>query len=166
MKKLAILLFFSLFATGALAQTGEVPSLSDVIGTLSSTELDTMASSVDEAGISADFELAVDTAVVNQAVAEGLITETEAADIDSALGIAEANAEFFNFDIASTIADAIANNVITAAQAAETLKIFNQLSDAGKTLVGNEAFAPSSGDAYYDGLSDLDKTLVDSSPIN
>ena len=112
------------------------------------------------------MDLAVDTAVINQAVSEGLITETEAADIETALGIVEANAEFFDFDIAGTIADAISNGVITAAQAAETLKIFNQLSDAGKTLVGNEGFAASSGNSYYDALTDADKALVDSSPIN
>ena len=166
MKKFAFVLAFSLLGSGAFAQTSEVPSLGDVIGSMSSAELDTMVSSVDETGISSDLDLAVDTAVINQAVSEGLISETEAADIETALGIVEANAEFFDFDIAGTIAEAISNGVITAAQAAETLKIFNQLSDAGKTLVGNEGFAASSGNSYYDALTDADKALVDSSPIN
>ena len=166
MKKSIVVILSVLWSSFAFAQTSDVPSLGDVIGSLSSTELDTMVSSVDDTGITSDLDLAVDTAVINQAVSEGLITETEAADIETALGIVEANAQFFDFDIANTIGEAIANGVITAAQAAETLKIFNQLSDAGKTLVGNEGFAATSGNAYYDGLTDADKALVDSSPIN
>ena len=116
----------------------EVPSLGDVIGSMSSAELDTMVSSVDETGISSDLVwLLIQQSLIS--CIRRLISR-QAADIETALGIVEANAEFFDFDIAGTIAEAISNGVITAAQAAETLKIFNQLSDAGKTLVGNEGF--------------------------
>lgn len=122
----------------------EVPDLAGAIQSLDAAQMSAFEADIgsSESVISADIDFAFDTAVVNEALEQGLITEAEAADLDSALAVVEANQEFFDFDIANMIATLIASGGLTPAQAAETLALFDSLSDADKTIVGQESFSP------------------------
>ena len=90
-----------LMASSARAQdaTGAVPSLADVMSSMSSEEVSQMESDVSSGGsLSMDMDVTVETAV-NDAVAEGLISAEQAEDAAATLDIVSSNAEFFNFDI-------------------------------------------------------------------
>jgi len=122
----------------------EVPDLAGAIQSLDAAQMSAFEADIgsSESVISADIDFAFDTAVVNEALEQGLITEAEAADLDSALEVIEANQEFFDFDIASLIGELIAGGNLTPEYAAQTLAAFNSLSDADKAIVGQESFSP------------------------
>lgn len=128
----------------SVAYGADIPDLSSSIEALDASQLSAFEADIGgvESVISADVDFAFDTAVVNEALEQGFITEAEAADLDSALEVIEANQEFFDFDIASLIGDLISGGNLTPAYAAETLAIFNGLSDADKAIVGQSSFSP------------------------
>lgn len=129
---------------GSAVAHAEVPDLAGAIQALDATafaEFETSITEVDTV-ITADVDFALDTAVVNEALEQGLITEAEAGDLESALDTIEANAEFFDFDIAAFLAEGMANGTISAAEANEVLTAFSQLSPAGKAIVGASGFSP------------------------
>lgn len=122
----------------------EVPDLAGAIQALDATafaEFETSITEIDTV-ITADIDFALDTAVVNEALEQGLITEAEAGDLESALDTIEANAEFFDFDIAAFLAEGMAAGEISAAEANEVMTAFSQLSPAGKAVVGAGDFSP------------------------
>ena len=84
-----------------------------------------------------------------------MITEEEAQDVAGALEILEANAEFFQFDIQDVIFQALEEGDVSLDEITLTLNAFNQLSDAGKAIVGQENFDPND-------LSAADKAIYDS----
>ncbi len=166
MKKAASLLAVSfLFTSAAFAQTSEtgaVPSLADVMGSMSEAEVSQMESNVSDAGsLSMDMDVSIETAV-SDAVAEGLITADQAEDAAATLEIISSNAEFFNFDILDAIGEVIESGEFSMEEVRQTLEGFNTLSDAGKSLVGNESFdaADTSDGSLFSQLSDADKAIV------
>lgn len=166
MKKYGIIIAASVFAaTGAFAQsseTGAIPSLADVMGSMTSEEVSQMESNVSDGGsLSMDMDMSIETAV-NDAVAEGLISADQAEDAAATLEIVSSNAEFFNFDILDAIGEVIASGEFTMEEVRQTLEGFNTLSDAGKALVGNEEFDASDTDdgSLFSQLSDADKAIV------
>lgn len=166
MKKYGIIIAASVFAaTGAFAQsseTGAIPSLADVMGTMTSEEVSQMESNVSDGGsLSMDMDMSIETAV-NDAVAEGLISADQAEDAAATLEIVSSNAEFFNFDILDAIGEVIASGEFSMEEVRQTLEGFNTLSDAGKALVGNEEFDASDTDdgSLFSQLSDADKAIV------
>lgn len=135
----------------------EVPDLAGAIQALDATafaEFETSITEVDTV-ITADVDFALDTAVVNEALEQGLITEAEAGDLESALNTIEANAEFFDFDIAEFLAAALASGDVTAAEANEVLSAFSQLSAEGKAIVGAANFSPFDSTYLSNNSSDL-----------
>ena len=121
-----------LMASSARAQdaTGAVPSLADVMSSMSSEEVSQMESDVSSGGsLSMDMDVTVETAV-NDAVAEGLISAEQAEDAAATLEIVSSNAEFFNFDILEAIGDVIASGEFSMEEVRQTLEGFNTLSDA------------------------------------
>lgn len=166
MKKYGIIIAASVFAaTGAFAQsseTGAIPSLADVMGSMTSEEVSQMESNVSDGGsLSMDMDMSIETAV-NDAVAEGLISADQAEDAAATLEIVSSNAEFFNFDILDAIGEVIASGEFSMEEVRQTLEGFNTLSDAGKALVGNEEFDASDTDdgSLFSQLSDADKAIV------
>ena len=166
MKKYGIIIAASVFAaTGAFAQsseTGAIPSLADVMGSMTSEEVSQMESNVSDGGsLSMDMDMSIETAV-NDAVAEGLISADQAEDAAATLEIVSSNAEFFNFDILDAIGEVIASGEFSMEEVRQTLEGFNALSDAGKALVGNEEFDASDTDdgSLFSQLSDADKAIV------
>lgn len=147
----------------AMAQeTNAVPSLADVIGTLSSDEISQMESDVAEQGsLSLDMDITVDAAV-NEAIADGLISADQAEDAAASIELIQANADFFNFDILDAIGEVIESGEFSIEEIRQTLEGFNTLSDAGKSLVGNEDFdvTDTSDDSLFNQLSDADKQIV------
>jgi len=131
------------FGFTAIVSNAEVPNLADSIQALDATSFNEFQESIAEVEtvITADVDFALDTAVVNEALEQGLISESEAADLGSALETIENNAEFFDFDVAAFLADGMAIGAITAAQANEVLTAFSQLSPEGKAVVGAESFS-------------------------
>ena len=78
------------------------------------------------------------------------------------LNLPPRHAEYFNFDILEAIGDVIASGEFSMEEVRQTLEGFNTLSDAGKSLVGNEAFdATDTADgSLFSQLSDADKAIV------
>lgn len=147
----------------AMAQeTSAVPSLADVIGTLSSDEISQMESDVaDQGSLSLDMDITVDAAV-NEAIADGLISADQAEDAAASIELIQANADFFNFDILDAIGEVIESGEFSIEEIRQTLEGFNTLSEAGKSLVGNEDFdvTDTSDDSLFNQLSDADKQIV------
>ena len=167
MKKIALLCvggILVLMASSVRAQdaTGAVPSLADVMSSMSSEEVTQMESDVSSGGsLSMDMDVTIEAAV-SDAVSEGLISAEQAEDAAATLEIVSSNAEFFNFDILEAIGDVIASGEFSMEEVRQTLEGFNTLSDAGKSLVGNEAFdATDTADgSLFSQLSDADKAIV------
>ena len=182
MRKLIISLTVSAFFVPfcALAQeTGavEIPSLADVVSNMDASELSEMESSIAEMGsIAVDVDIAVDATVeaaVSEAIEEGLISAEEAADATASLSLVADNAQFFNFDILDAIASIVESGEFTMAEVRSTLEGFNSLSEAGKTVVGQESFDYiaahdsdhddyTSAKAQWDSLSAADQAVVES----
>lgn len=143
-------------------QTDGVPSLADVIGTLSSDEISQMESSVaDQGSLSFDMDVTVEAAV-SEAIEDGLISAEQAEDAAASLELIQANADFFNFDIVEAIGEVIESGEFSIEEIRQTLEGFNTLSEAGKALVGNEDFdvTDSSDGSLFSQLSDADKQIV------
>lgn len=147
----------------AFAQdAGAVPSLADVIGTLSSDEISRMESSVaDQGSLSFDMDVTVEAAV-NEAIEDGLISADQAEDAAASLELIQANADFFNFDIVDAIGEVIESGEFSIEEIRQTLEGFNTLSDAGKALVGNEDFdvTDTADGSLFNQLTDADKQIV------
>ena len=141
MKKFISAVAFATVAGGAWAQ---VPELGDVLGELSTTELDAFNDSLagEDTIMLDDFEGSLNIAIVDQALEQGFITADEAADVEAALGIIEDNAEFFDFDLLALVEELLSEGVVTTDELYTTLDLFNQLSVADKTIVGQESFNP------------------------
>jgi len=167
--------------TFSTALFANVPDLQTSISDLSPAEVSSFEAQVSETAITQNIDVAVETAietggadipvglvpelsssVVSSALAEGFISETEAADLNTALDLYQANEQYFDFNFAETVAQAIAGGAITAAEAANMMSAFNQLSEAGKTAVGSESFDFSLGadGSNSQGLSRADWTII------
>lgn len=181
MRKLIISLTVSAFFVPFCAsaqETGavEIPSLADVVSNMDASELSEMESSIAEMGsIAVDVDIAVDATVeaaVSEAIEEGLISAEEAADATASLSLVADNAQFFNFDILDAIASIVESGEFTMAEVRSTLEGFNSLSEAGKTVVGQESFDYiaahdsdhddyTSAKAQWDSLSAADQAVVE-----
>jgi len=146
----------SLSASFVEAQETEIVPLGDAISGL--TEQD-FANSAGAGDISVQIDAALDSAMVADALEQGLITQEEAGTLNQALEIIEANIDNFDFDIQAMIAEALENGDVNLQQVTETLNAFDQLSDAGKEIVGQETFNPLNGQGN---LSDADWAIVQS----
>lgn len=145
------------FSVGVSAQS-HVPSLEASIQALSPGQQQAMESNAEAMTLlNPEIEAAVGSAKVAAALEQGLITEEQAQDLDTAISVIEANAEKFDFDIASYMSEALANGDISAEQAAFTLSAFDQLSEEAKAIVGSEDF-----DGNTDGFSAADAAIIES----
>lgn len=123
----------------------EVPSLESAIEALPQDQFTEFEAQFDtaESVIDVNAEFQIDQAVVNQALEGGLITASQAEDLETTLTVIDENQEFFNFDVGQFITTMIANNAgLDSADVAATLEAFNSLSDAGKAIVGDVSFTP------------------------
>ena len=166
MKKIALTaVLYATTSFSAFAQTGaEVPSLQSVLGAMNEAEVSQVESTVSEQGsFTEDIDVAIEQAV-SEAVSEGLITAEQASEAAASLQIINSNAEFFNFDILATIGEVIEQGA-SIEDVRATLEGFQQLSDAGKAIVGQESFYVSDGDgnsAAFDSLSAADQAVINS----
>jgi hypothetical protein len=139
----------------------EVPSLADVLSEMSDVEISEMEQSVFDAG-ALDFD--TQSMIQNEieaALEEGLISPEQASDVDIALEIVNANAEFFDFDILKEISELIAEGEFSEAQIRQTLQAFDSLSDADKALVTSEEFdANDVNNALYQQVSAEGKAII------
>jgi hypothetical protein len=138
----------------------EIVPLADLIDTMTEAEINQMEEAAMETeSLTFDVEQMIEAAV-EEAVATGTVgpelTENAAAVVE----LVNANAEFFDFDILDEIADIIAEGEFTEAQIWQTLEGFNQLSDADKALVGQEAFEAVDSNALYQQVSAAGKTII------
>ena len=142
MKKIISAVAFATVANGAWAQ---VPELGDVLGELSTTELEAFNTELDtavEPMLDIDLDVSFDIAIVNEAVSQGLITEQDAEDLSGALAVIEDNAGYFNFDFEEFIADAIGQGWATPSEISSVMVVFDRLPPAAKTIIGDESFNP------------------------
>jgi len=139
----------------------EVPSLADVLSEMSDVEISEMEQSVFDAG-ALDFD--TQSMIQNEieaALEEGLISPEQASDVDIALEIVNANAEFFDFDILKEISELIAEGEFSEAQIRQTLQAFDSLSDADKAIVASEEFdANDVNNALYQQVSAEGKAII------
>ena len=139
----------------------EVPSLADVLNDMNDVEILEMEQSVFDTG-ALDFD--TQSMIQNEieaALEEGLISPEQASDLDIALEIVNANAEYFDFDILQEISDLIEEGEFSEAQIRQTLQAFDSLSDADKALVANEGFdATDPGNALYQQVSAEGKSII------
>jgi len=145
----------------------EVPSLADVLNDMNDVEILEMEQSVFDTG-ALDFD--TQSMIQNEieaALEEGLISPEQASDLDIALEIVNANAEYFDFDILQEISDLIEEGEFSEAQIRQTLQAFDSLSDADKALVANEEFdANDPGNALYQQVSAEGQTIIrDNMPV-
>lgn len=162
-KYLSLIAVSSVMAFHAQAQdASSVPTLADVLGSLTSEEVTSMERDVSVDGsLSLDMDVTVEAAV-NDAIEDGLITADQAEDAAASLQLVQANADFFNFDILDAIGEVIESGEFSVEEIRQTLEGFNTLSDAGKALVGNEAFdtTDTSDGSLFSQLSESDKQIV------
>ncbi len=139
----------------------EVPSLADVLNDMNDVEILEMEQSVFDTG-ALDFDTQSMTQnEIEAALEEGLISPEQASDLDIALEIVNANAEYFDFDILQEISDLIEEGEFSEAQMRQTSQAFDSLSDADKALVANEGFdANDPGNALYQQLSAEGKSII------
>jgi hypothetical protein len=168
-----------LFAASTIANANEIPDLQSSISELSASELSSFESSIGEVAITETLDVAVEVAIeagpdempvglvpelstdlVSQALSEGFITETEAADLTTVVEIYTANEKYFDFNFAETLSQAVANNGLTASEAAFMLQSFDSLSEAGKNAVGQESFNFDANHADMTALSDADRRII------
>lgn len=150
-------------ASFANAQTGEVPSLADVLDGMSDTDVASLEDETStEGSIGEDFDVAMDSAI-SDAISDGLITSEQAEMAREALSIVNANADFFNFDILAVIEEGLGNGDFTLDELNTTLNSFQQLSDAGKAIVADESFDDDPSSASFQSLSAEDQAIVTSS---
>jgi len=139
----------------------EVPSLADVLNDMNDVEILEMEQSVFDTG-ALDFD--TQSMIQNEieaALEEGLISPEQASDLDIALEIVNANAEYFDFDILQEISDLIEEGEFSEAQIRQTLQAFDSLSDADKALVANEGFdANDPGNALYQQVSAEGQSII------
>jgi len=139
----------------------EVPSLADVLNDMNDVEILEMEQSVFDTG-ALDFD--TQSMIQNEievALEEGLISPEQASDLDIALEIVNANAEYFDFDILQEISDLIEEGEFSEAQIRQTLQAFDSLSDADKALVANEGFdASDPANALYQQVSAEGKSII------
>jgi len=139
----------------------EVPSLADVLNDMNDVEILEMEQSVFDTG-ALDFD--TQSMIQNEieaALEEGLISPEQASDLDIALEIVNANAEYFDFDILQEISDLIEEGEFSEAQIRQTLQAFDSLSDADKALVANEGFdASDPANALYQQVSAEGKAII------
>jgi len=145
----------------------EVPSLADVLNDMNDVEILEMEQSVFDTG-ALDFD--TQSMIQNEieaALEDGLISPEQASDLDIALEIVNANAEYFDFDILEEISDLIEEGEFSEAQIRQTLQAFDSLSDADKALVANEGFdANDPGNALYQQVSAEGQTIIrDNMPV-
>lgn len=165
MKKItfvALLVAAPLSFAAQAQDTAAVPSLADVMGGMSDAEVSTMENDTANAGsLSLDMDGTIEAAV-SEAIADGLITADQAEDAAATMELIQANAEFFNFDILDALGEVIESGEFSMDQIRTTLEGFNNLSDAGKALVGNSEFdvADDSDGSLFNQLSDADKAIV------
>ena len=139
----------------------QVPSLADVLNDMNDVEILEMEQSVFDTG-ALDFD--TQSMIQNEieaALEEGLISPEQASDLDIALEIVNANAEYFDFDILQEISDLIEEGEFSEAQIRQTLQAFDSLSDADKALVANEGFdANDPGNALCQQVSAEGKSII------
>ena len=139
----------------------EVPSLADVLNDMNDVEILEMEQSVFDTG-ALDFD--TQSMIQNEieaALEEGLISPEQASNLDIALEIVNANAEYFDFDILQEISDLIEEGEFSEAQIRQTLQAFDSLSDADKALVANEGFdASDPANALYQQVSAEGKSII------
>ena len=161
----------SILATSAFALTlgfanaQDVPPLSDVIQNMDPKALEQMGTVGGQIQpITGDVDAVINSAV-NDAVKSGVITSDQAGDMTASLTVINSNAQFFDFDILATIGEALndPDGDVSMADIRTTLEGFNQLSDAGKALVGKESFEAS--EAQLGQLSDADRAIVTKLPV-
>jgi len=146
----------------AVAQTSSQSEnplfLGDVIKTMSQQEISQMQ---DTGSLSIDMDISIQAAI-DDAIAQGVIGADDADDAAATLSLVSANAEFFNFDILDAIGSVIEDGTFSMDQVRQTLEGFNNLSDEGKTLVGDRQFdvADTSDGSLFNQLSDADKSIV------
>jgi len=139
----------------------EVPLLADVLNDMNDVEILEMEQSVFDTG-ALDFDTqSIIQNEIEAALEEGLISPEQASDLDIALEIVNANAEYFDFDILQEISDLIEEGEFSEAQIRQTLQAFDSLSDADKALVANEGFdANDPGNALYQQVSAEGKSII------
>lgn len=163
-------------AQSALLSDSEIAPLADIISGMSDSEITQMEQTVTDVGsLTSDVEFVVEAAV-SEAVSEGAISMEVMSDSAVAQQIANANAEFFDFDILDEIVTLIAEGEYSEAQIRSTLEGFNALSDADKALVGRYDFEVASDNVLYQQVSAAGKTIIanqmpvlpedDSSPVS
>ena len=167
-----------LFAASTIANANEIPDLQTSISDLSASELSTFESSIGEVTITETLDVAVEVAIeagpdempvglvpelstdlVSQALSEGFITETEAADLTTVVEIYEANEKYFDFDFAAAIAQAIQGGM-TPEQGAFMLQQFDKLSVTGKNAVGSQSFSFNYGVDGAQGVPESDWDII------
>lgn len=157
MKNQILIATFVSTVSGTAFAASHVPSLEASIQALSPEQQQAMETNVEAMTIlNPQIEQAIGSAKVAAALEQGLITEEQAQDLETAISVIEANADKFDFDVGAYMSDAIANGDITAEQAAFTLSSFDQLSDAAKAIVGSGDW-----DGNTDGFSAADAAIID-----
>lgn len=156
-------IFFLVTLIASSAQAENVESLADALNNLSPEQqaeltsgLTGMATSIPE------LPPVITTDLIEQAVEQGILTEAQASNQAEALAIIESNQHHFDFDVFETLGTAVDQGTLTEENALQLLNAFNSLSDAGKQLVGQQAFGTEDGNALYQQLSESDRGIIDS----
>ncbi len=148
----------AMMASAASAQ--EVTSLEDALQSADPDRIAQMQNEIEGTTLS-DIGAGINIqTVISDGVGAGQFTDSEAADLEEALALVNANTEYFNFDIAAYILEAIEEEAdITPELIADVMRAFERLSPEGKRIVGDDPDFNPDNDLN---LSEADQAIIDS----
>ncbi len=98
--------------------------------------------------------------IVLSGLDDGNFTASERADLVEALEIINATKEYFSFDLAAAMNDAIESGTLTPADAAETMRLLALLSPEALAIIGADANFNDSEPNWLDPFTPADQAII------
>ena len=163
MMRMSVLVFTCCAMIASTSNAQNVPSLADAIAAADPVQVEELqnglpAMSLSDSGTGINVET-----VVLSGLDRNQFNADEITDLEAALSVINANAEYFRFDIAAVLQDVINSGEITAAEAAAVMRQFALLSPEAKDRIGsNPNFNGSESD--LNGLTPADVAIICAAP--
>ncbi len=164
MKRFSVLIFTCCAMIASTSDAAQnVPSLADAIAAADPGQVEELQNELPAMSLSTSSNgINVETVVLS-GLDRSQFNADEIADIEALLSVINANAEYFRFNIAAVIRDAIDSGDSTVADQAALMREFALLSPEGKARIGGDINFPHEnldGTTNLDGFTDADKEII------
>ena len=159
MKRFSVLIFTCCAMIASTSDAAQnVPSLADAIAAADPGQVEELQNELPAMSLSTSSNgINVETVVLS-GLDRSQFNADEIADIEALLSVISANVEYFRFDIAAVIQNAINDEGgITVAEAAAAMRRFALLSPEGKDIIGGNA---NFNESNLEELSEADQDIV------